>query len=38
MFREFVAPYVREMITCIHGLGGRVLFHSCGLIRAFIRS
>jgi len=36
MFREFVAPYVREMITCIHGLGGRVLFHSCGLVRAFI--
>lgn len=36
MFREFVAPYLKAMITCIHGLGGRVLFHSCGLIRAFI--
>lgn len=36
MFREFVAPYLREMITCIHGLGGRVLFHSCGSIQDFI--
>jgi uroporphyrinogen decarboxylase len=36
MFREFVAPYLKEMIDCIHGLGARVLFHSCGLIRAFI--
>ena len=30
MFREFVAPYLKEMIDRIHGLGGRVLFHSCG--------
>ncbi len=36
MFREFVAPYMREMIECIHGLGGKVLFHSCGLIRPLI--
>ena len=36
MFREFVAPYLREMIDCIHGLGGKVLFHSCGSIRPFI--
>lgn len=36
MFRTFVAPYLKEMIHCIHGLGGRVLFHSCGLIRLFI--
>jgi len=36
MFREFIAPYLKEMIDCIHGLGGRVLFHSCGLIRPFI--
>ena len=36
MFREFVAPYLREMIDCIHGLGGKVLFHSCGLIRPLI--
>jgi hypothetical protein len=36
MFREFVAPYLKEMIDCIHGLNGQVLFHSCGLIRPFI--
>jgi uroporphyrinogen decarboxylase len=36
MFREFVAPYLREMIECIHGLGGRVLYHSCGSIATFI--
>lgn len=36
MFREFVAPYIREMADCIHGLGGKVLYHSCGLIRTFI--
>jgi uroporphyrinogen decarboxylase len=36
MFREFVAPYLREMITCIHSLGGKVLFHSCGMIAPFI--
>jgi len=36
MFREFVAPYIREMVECIHGLGGKALFHSCGLIRSLI--
>ncbi|KPK71878.1 MAG: hypothetical protein AMJ84_05370 [Acidithiobacillales bacterium SM23_46] len=36
VFREFVAPYLREMIECIHDLGALVLFHSCGAIRAFI--
>ena len=36
MFQEFVAPYLKEMIDCIHSLRGRVLFHSCGLIRSFI--
>jgi len=36
MFREFVAPYLREMIDCIHGLGGKVLYHSCGRIARFI--
>jgi uroporphyrinogen decarboxylase len=36
MFREFVAPYLREMIDCIHRLGGKVVYHSCGAIRAFI--
>jgi uroporphyrinogen decarboxylase len=36
MFREFVAPYLKEMIDCIHRLGGKVLFHSCGLIAPLI--
>jgi len=36
MFRRFVAPYLKEMTDCIHGLGGKVLYHSCGLMRAFI--
>lgn len=36
MFREFVAPYVKEMLDCIHGLGGRAIYHSCGSIRPFI--
>jgi uroporphyrinogen decarboxylase len=36
MFREFVAPYLREMIECIHSLGARVLFHTCGVIAPFI--
>ena len=36
MFREFVAPYIREMADCIHGLGGKVLYHSCGAIGPFI--
>ena len=36
MFREFVAPYLKEMIDRIHQLGGRVLYHSCGQIRPLI--
>ena len=36
MFREFIAPYIREMCDCIHALGAKVLFHSCGSIRPFI--
>ncbi len=36
MFREFVAPYLKEMVDCIHRLGGKVLYHSCGYIRPFI--
>jgi uroporphyrinogen decarboxylase len=36
MFRQFVAPYIKEMADCIHGLGARVLYHSCGRIRPFI--
>lgn len=36
MFRTFVAPYVAEMCQTIHGLGGKVMFHSCGDVRTFI--
>lgn len=36
MFREFVAPYLKEMADRIHALGGLVLFHSCGMVRRFI--
>ena len=36
MFREFVAPYLKEMIERIHALNGQVLFHCCGSIRVFI--
>lgn len=36
MFREFVAPYIREMIERIHHLGGQAMFHSCGMVRPFI--
>ncbi len=36
MFEQFVEPYLKEMIDCIHALRGRVLFHSCGAINAFI--
>ena len=36
MFREFVAPYLRDMIDCIHGLGAKVFYHSCGDIRLFL--
>jgi len=36
MFREFIAPYLKEMIDCIHGLGAKVLYHSCGTMRLFI--
>ena len=36
MFRQFIAPYIKEMVDCIHGLGAKVLYHSCGNIRRFI--
>lgn len=36
MFRQFVLPYIRQMADCIHALGGKVLYHSCGMIRPFI--
>jgi uroporphyrinogen decarboxylase len=36
MFRQFIAPYLKEMCDCIHNLGGKALFHSCGMVRPFI--
>jgi uroporphyrinogen decarboxylase len=36
MFRQFVAPYLQEMVERIHRLGGRAMFHSCGMVRPFI--
>lgn len=36
MFQQFAAPYLKEMIDRIHGLCGKVLFHSCGSISALI--
>ncbi len=36
MFRQFVAPYIVEMVDCIHGLGAKALYHSCGCIRPLI--
>ena len=36
MFRQFVAPYIQEMVECIHGLGAKALYHSCGCIRPLI--
>ncbi|MBI5685859.1 MAG: hypothetical protein HZC54_12370 [Verrucomicrobia bacterium] len=36
MFREFIAPYLKQMTALIHSLGGKALYHSCGTIRLFI--
>ena len=36
MFREFIAPYLKEMTDCIHRLGGLALYHSCGAVQTFI--
>jgi len=36
MFREFVAPYLKEMIDLIHELGAYCMFHSCGLLYPYI--
>jgi uroporphyrinogen decarboxylase len=36
MFREFVRPYLGEMIARIHALGAKVMYHSCGNVRPFI--
>ena len=36
MFRDLVAPYIREMVEHIHSLGAKALYHSCGAMRCFI--
>ncbi|MEI7730514.1 MAG: uroporphyrinogen decarboxylase family protein [Verrucomicrobiota bacterium] len=36
MFRQFIAPYLKEIVDRIHHLGGRAMFHSCGTVRMFI--
>lgn len=36
MFREFVAPYLGELVDAIHSFGGRAMFHSCGDVFPFI--
>jgi uroporphyrinogen decarboxylase len=36
MFREFVEPYLKEMIDRIHQLGGLAMYHSCGAVAPFI--
>ena len=36
MFRDYVAPYLREMTARIHSLGGLALYHSCGTVHPFI--
>jgi uroporphyrinogen decarboxylase len=36
MFEEFVVPYLKALVDCIHGLGAYVMFHSCGYILPFV--
>jgi uroporphyrinogen decarboxylase len=36
MFREFVEPYLKDMIERIHQLGGLAMYHSCGAVAPFI--
>jgi len=36
MFKEFIAPYLKEMAAFIHSLGAYIMFHSCGDISSFI--
>ncbi|MEI6393217.1 MAG: uroporphyrinogen decarboxylase family protein [Verrucomicrobiota bacterium] len=36
MFHDFVAPHLKQMTDLIHSLGGRAMYHSCGLIEPFI--
>ena len=36
VFRQFIAPYLNELVECIHSFGARVMYHSCGDISIFI--
>jgi uroporphyrinogen decarboxylase len=36
LFREFVFPYVKRFADAVHGLGGKLFFHSCGMVFPFI--
>lgn len=35
-WRELVAPHHERLNRCIHELGSRVMYHSCGAVRPFI--
>jgi len=36
LFREFVFPYVKRLADAVHGIGGKLFFHSCGAVYPFI--
>jgi len=36
MLHEFVIPYIRRIADVVHGLGGALFFHTCGMIFPFI--
>lgn len=35
-FDQLIAPAIAEMAEVIHGLGAKVMFHSCGMMQPFI--
>jgi len=35
-YREFVAPYLKQICDAVHEMGAHLLFHSCGLIETFV--
>ncbi len=36
LFRQFVKPRIKEMAELVHSFGKKLLFHSCGSVRAYI--
>lgn len=36
MWREYIKPRMREMIDVAHSYGARIMYHSCGSVRAII--